>query len=332
MDNTRVKSVPVRRALVGGLAGALILAAGWRARVLLRTNPNGGAPVTLPNGMRIRQWQKIETDFLYEETFGKYSVYAKGNYIDFQPGAVIVDAGANVGMFTLFAAHRCRGEAEIFAFEPIPTTFSVLAANAAAATRGEYAAAMGARPGASLKIHAINCGLSATKDAVIFQHHPHFSVWSTQDADFAHQRLDRFLADVAGMIPLAPAVLSRAVVRPFIAWMGRTKKVTATLVPLSSIIEDYRLDRIDILKADVEGAEVAVLQGITPNQWDIVRQVVTEVEYFATKDLVIEILEAHGFTTYWYASERERYGDVRSEVCMVYAWRAEDRRTLRPTT
>jgi FkbM family methyltransferase len=282
--------------------------------------------VTLPNGMRIQHWQKIETDYLYKEIFGEDSVYAKGNFIDFRPGAVIVDAGANIGLFTLFAALRCRGEAEIFAFEPIPATFSVLAANAAAARRGDFAAATGAPAGASLTIHAINRGLSDTADEVIFQHHPNFTMWSTQDADFARQRLDRFVADVAGLVRFAPAALRRAAVRPVVAWMGRTTKVAATLVPLSSVIEEYRIERIDVLKLDVEGAEVAALQGIAPAHWDIVRQVVLEVEFFATKDRVIEMLEAHGFETYWYASERERYSTARSEVCMVYAWRGEDRR------
>jgi FkbM family methyltransferase len=294
-------------------------------RVLLGTPPNGGTPVTLPNGMRIHQWQKIETDFLSKEIFGEDPAYARGDFIDFQPGAVIVDAGANIGMFTLFAAHRCRGEAEIFAFEPIPATFSVLAANAAAANRGEYAAVMSARSGASLKVHAINRGLSDTRTEVNFAHHPNFSLWSTEDADFARQRVDRFVGDVAGMIPVLPAGVARACVRPVVAWMSRTKTVTATLVPLSSVIEENRLDRIDVLKVDVEGAEVAVLQGITSAQWDVIRQVVLEVEYFATKDQVVEMLEGHGFTTHWYASERERYGAVQSEVCMVYAWRPEDR-------
>lgn len=282
--------------------------------------------MTLPNGMRIQHWQKIETDYLYKEIFGEHSVYAKGNLIDFRPGAVIVDAGANIGLFTLFAARQCRGDAEVFAFEPIPATFSVLAANAAAAQRGDFAAAMGAQSGASLTIHAINRGLSDTADEVIFQHHPNFTMWSTQDAEFARQRLDRFVTDVAGLIRFAPAALRRAAVRPVVAWMGRTTKVAATLVPLSSVIEEYRVRRIDVLKLDVEGAELAALQGIAPAQWDIVRQVVLEVEYFATKDRVVEMLEAHGFETYWYASERERYSTALSEVCMVYAWRGEDRR------
>ncbi|MEZ0359563.1 FkbM family methyltransferase [Mycobacterium sp. SA01] len=316
--------LPGLRAMIGSLAGAVVLAAGWLAATRLRTRP-GGTPVTLPNGMRIHQWQRIETNFLYPEIFGADSVYAKGDHIDFRPGAVVVDAGANIGMFTLFAALRCRGEAEVFAFEPMPTTYSVLAVNAEAANRGEYAAAMGARPGASLMIHPINRGLSATNETVVFQHHPNFSLWSTRDAQFARQRLDRFVADVAGFIPVAPLAVRRAAVRPVVAWMCRTTTVTATLVPLSSVIEEYGLTRIDILKLDVEGAEVAVLQGITPTQWDMVRQVVLEVEYFATKDVIIDMLEAQGFTTYWFASERERYGAVQSEVCMVYAWRAEDR-------
>ncbi len=120
-------------------------------------------------------------------------------------------------MFTLFAARQCRGEAQVFAFEPIPTTFSCSRRTPPPPIGGDYAAAMNARPGASLTVHAINRGLSDSSDEVIFQYHPNFTLWSTQDADFARQRLDRFVSDVAGMIRVLPARLGRLAVRPVVA-------------------------------------------------------------------------------------------------------------------
>jgi hypothetical protein len=45
--------------------------------------------------MGIQQWASGETEFLYKEIFGSEGAYSKG--ITFEPGATIVDAGANIG-------------------------------------------------------------------------------------------------------------------------------------------------------------------------------------------------------------------------------------------
>ena len=52
----------------------------------------GGTPKTLPNGMRVMQWQEFETDFLYKEIFGDDSAYTRGG-LQFGPGQTIVDCG-----------------------------------------------------------------------------------------------------------------------------------------------------------------------------------------------------------------------------------------------
>lgn len=82
-----------------------------------------------------------------------------------------------------------------------------------------------------------------------------------------------------------------------------------------------RISRIDVLKVDVEGAEMAVLQGLSESDWRKVQQVVLEVENFATKDAICTLLQSKGFATSWVPSERERTPGVHSEVCMVYAAR-----------
>jgi FkbM family methyltransferase len=186
-----------------GLAAALtslvvlvvVLAVLFLISELMKPTPKNGTPATLPNGMKIMQWQSSETTFLYEEIFGSESAYSQRGEgkIDFKPGSVIFDCGANIGMFSLYAAMRCKGDATIYSFEPIGSTYNVMAANAAAANRGEYSKWFG---GNNLRIVPLNKGCSDVKAEVEFEHHPNFSVWSTQDATFAQARLDRIAADL----------------------------------------------------------------------------------------------------------------------------------------
>lgn len=78
---------------------------------------------------------------------------------------------------------------------------------------------------------------------------------------------------------------------------------------------------IDILKVDVEGAELKVLQGVSDKHWPMVRQVLLEVESFQMVATIEKLLRAKGFKTHSVASERERTPGVQSEVSMVYASR-----------
>ena len=52
----------------------------------------GGSDYKLPNGMVIKQWQELETKFLFQEIFGSDSAYYREG-LQFAPGQTIVDAG-----------------------------------------------------------------------------------------------------------------------------------------------------------------------------------------------------------------------------------------------
>lgn len=291
----------------------------------LRPCPSLLSPCPFVRPCCSQHWQDGETDFLYTEIFGHESAYCKDDKVLFGPGATIVDAGANIGMFTLFAAQQCRGDATIYSFEPIPSTYSVLDANARAANAGAFSETFKPAPGASLRVTALNRGLSNAPLDTTFEHHPNFSVWSTQDASFAHARLERIAADLPRAVKNIPVprCLVSLVGRLVLRKLGRTERVPVSLVTLSSVIESHAIGTIDVLKVDVEGAEIAVLEGIADKHWQRVQQVVLEVESFAHKDKVIAMLEARGFACSWFASERERNEGVLSEVCMVYARRPE---------
>lgn len=56
----------------------------------------------------------------------------------------------------------------------------------------------------------------------------------------------------------------------------RSETLTCELRTLSSVVRDEGLDRVDLLKIDVERAELDVLRGIRDEDWPIIRQVVVE--------------------------------------------------------
>jgi FkbM family methyltransferase len=345
---------PFASAAVAFLLLALfLLLAGLAAlrRVVMSPPPSGGTPCTLPNGLRMQQWQQSETDFLFTEIWGAESAYSRtwpGGGLVFRRGATVLDAGANVGMFSLYAAKMCGGDARIIAFEPIPQTFAVLEANARAASAGEMDGVLlgaGVRSG-RVRFEAVPVGLSSRAADVDFASHPHFSIWSTQDAAFAEARVERITADLPRALDTheswaVRACFPRALARFAAGYvlrgkLGVTRSVRVRLERLSAVIGARPgLDVIDFLKVDVEGAEVDVLLGISAEHWPRIQQVALEVENFKTKDAVLDILRSHGFdNTHWFASEQERNKGVQSQVrgaCRRACARGEESASYTPS-
>ncbi|MBD3196398.1 MAG: methyltransferase, partial [Candidatus Lokiarchaeota archaeon] len=72
--------------------------------------------------------------------------------------------------------------------------------------------------------------------------------------------------------------------------------------PISDIIEEYQIERIDLLKIDAENYETQVLKGISDSDWDIINQIVVEVHEHIEggENLLIRIkklFDSKGFKT-----------------------------------
>src|SRR5262249_52884027 len=86
----------------------------------------GRARCVLPNGLEIAHLNQYETDYVYKEIFEDRCYLRHG--ITVPDGATVVDIGANIGLFSLFALSRSR-TAKIYAFEPAPVVYDLLKAN-----------------------------------------------------------------------------------------------------------------------------------------------------------------------------------------------------------
>ncbi len=84
--------------------------------------------VTLPNGIEIVEINKHETKFLYDEIFVQELYGSHG--IDIGPEDVVMDIGANIGMFALYMNQRFN-PGKIFCFEPAPHCLEALEKNLA---------------------------------------------------------------------------------------------------------------------------------------------------------------------------------------------------------
>lgn len=270
--------------------------------------PKRMSKVDLPNGLKVWQWNQGETDWLYEEIF-KDDLYTS-RPIQLNPGAVVFDCGANIGMFAVFCHHKTGGDVQVHSFEPMPKIHQVCAANARLFN--------GDGP---KKLHTYQVGLSDKPTSVTFDFHPHFSIWSTSDSTFDRSREERILRDM-------PAILNNVrwlpnfIGVPLGRWLVRNvvnkvEKVQAELTTLATMVEQTGVQRIDLLKIDVEGAEMAVLRGMSDEHWPKVQQVVMEAEDFNTVTEIKTLLESKGFRVTSVASEREKMPGVTSEVSCV---------------
>jgi acyl carrier protein len=88
------------------------------------------------------------------------------------------------------------------------------------------------------------------------------------------------------------------------------------LKTLSGVIAEHKVERIDLLKIDVEKSELDVLKGVADSDWTKIDQIVVEVHDLNGRVArVSELLKSHG---YWVAVEQEK--DLsQSDLYNIYA-------------
>jgi amino acid adenylation domain-containing protein/FkbM family methyltransferase len=255
----------------------------------------------LPDGSLVAHLNKHETDYIYNEIFVLQAYLRHG--ITIRDGDCIVDAGANIGLFTVFASRLAR-DLRIVSFEPNPAAFECLLANAGAWGRGSA-------------VRCLPLGLSSENGSADLTFFEGLSLLSGFHADAATERevVRHYVFNQE--LEMRPSAAFAAAVDDLIDSRLRATTVPAQLRTLSSVIAEQGLERIDLLKINVEKSELNVLRGLRPHDWPKIRQLVIEVDLQENLAPITALLEGHGFEVLVEQDPLLR----KTELCYVYAIR-----------
>jgi FkbM family methyltransferase len=218
---------------------------------------------TLPDGLELHYLNLEEMKFLYEEIFVAKTYLKHG--VTLRDGACVIDVGANIGLFALYV-HRTFKNTKILAFEPVPEVFEILLANAAHHV---------------IDAQLFPCALGAAAGQATFTFYVNNSVMSGMHADGSADRA----TSEAFFDAKNPAVAAEAKANPAVGRhvdgmfnrMLKAREFTVPVRPLADVIAEAKLTTIDLLKIDVEKAELDVIRGVGDANWQRIRQVVVEV-------------------------------------------------------
>jgi FkbM family methyltransferase len=226
--------------------------------------------VVLPNGLPV--YGATRADARFQHFISGY--FRPG--VEISPGMTVLDVGANIGLFSVELLRRCNGNARVFAFEPAPETFAYLERN----IRELF-------PDAEVQLR--RCALGDHEhDATLF-FRPRLSPTST----LYSEALSDPLQLIDGMLKEPPAEyrrafsrwvrrLPRGLTREVLRRAGRWSQAQVVetgchVTTLTQVMRHHAIASVDFLKVDVEGAELDVLRGIAPDDWDKIRALAVEI-------------------------------------------------------
>jgi len=217
--------------------------------------------VEVPTGHRISSINVNETTYQFKEIF-EDRIYVDEDIV-YPEDAVVVDVGANIGLFSLFVSTYIP-KAKVYAFEPLTPIRRRLELN-----MGRYAANVSIFP----------YGLSDTEREETFTYYPGYSMMSSQQAyaDASGERnvIKSYLTKAAESGDQSAALLVDNLDEVL---EGRfdAEYHPCRLRRLSDVIDEAGIERIDVLKIDVQRAELDVLRGIQPRHFGMINAISME--------------------------------------------------------
>jgi len=224
--------------------------------------------VRLINGCQIQQLNQDETDFVYHEIFVDdcYGI----NQLKLAQDAVILDIGANIGLFTLFIKSKYP-KCQVVAFEPSPYAYSLLQSNTQSYEDS---------------VRVFPYAITNQSRELIFHYYQNFSVISGFAAE---QKKDAAIIS-QGMSTSSDEVKNRIKNR-----LRQLNSIRCFSYALSDVLKLNALEKIDLLKIDIEGEELNALQGIEEDDWQKIKNISLEVHHSDLLIQVTSLLEEQGF-------------------------------------
>jgi FkbM family methyltransferase len=254
--------------------------------------PAAASATRLPNGAFVHSSSKLQTSFVYNEVFNDRCYSQHG--VSLRPGDTVVDVGANVGLFALFAA-SC-GASRVACCEPSPRTFAEL--QRTLSDRRNEATFR------SCETVPLNVAVGGQNGSVSFTSYERLPAWSTigeagpqlTDYEAEVRRNVCAYADAQGDAALAVwgplrsplrflARVARAPVltSAVVSWLLARKRTSpVALCTVASVLQTLTRVHgwagvVHFLKIDVERGEWDVLKGVGKEDWIRILQVVAEV-------------------------------------------------------
>jgi FkbM family methyltransferase len=202
----------------------------------------------------------MDAAFVYRE------IFREGTYDDIRlpDRSLVVDVGGHIGLFLLYVKKR-HPDAQMMVFEPSPETAELLRQNVALHQLQD--------------VHVHEVALGATSErGVPFAYFP---IAPSNSTRYPEQK------------ELQKTVMSRTLPPKFVEKAHRAREIVVDVERLSSFLAADR--RVDLLKVDVEGAELDVLHGIDDAHWPLIGQALLEVQDLDGRlDAVCALLRRHG--------------------------------------
>ena len=238
---------------------------------------------TLIDGTEINCISSNEAKMLYEHING---------YLDSQiiikENDIVIDIGANIGIFGIKLSKLFNNNITILSFEPIQHIYDVLESNSKLIGNENF--------------KVFQWGLSNKNEQVSFTYYPNSPALSTANPE-AWDNNEDLITAVEGNLKHSPKNLWWTKLIPRFLYPLIVKKlknnpinVECEVKTLSYIIENQNLIKIDLLKIDCEGNELKVLEGINDNDWKIIKQLIIEVHDIDGRlDTIVNILKKQNY-------------------------------------
>ena len=272
---------------VGYAIGNVVLAPrvyeNWPEVIATLVKRQEPAKIILKNGLIIES--EVGLRYMVREIFFR-RVYCP-TYIPIGDNDIVVDIGANNGVFTLFAASITRNS--VYAFEPSPRNLEILKRNIA--VNGVQ------------NIIAHGCAVSDKVGLAKLFLHPQDGQQNILSDHIIPDKIEQYKA--------------RSELHYLNEVMQSATHIEVLTTNLQEIMDSNNLEQIDFLKLDCEGAESTILQSTPDIYLKRIRKISMEFHDQLSElnhSDIQNILERAGFTS-------KLKWDKKSPVGYMYAWR-----------
>lgn len=231
--------------------------------------------VVLPNGLEVVTPAPWEATYLWRDVVELNSYLRNG--INLTKGGLVIDVGANIGIFSLHILESYTN-IQVIAIEPSTELFSAL-------SRNLYKF--------SQRVILMNHGCGDQDGEAILTYYPEVPGMSSFFPDYQKDR------------ELLRLILKNTAQNSDDSLINNDNYLSERLRPvfenkviksLNSVFTNCNITNVALLKIDIQHGEENVLKGISDENWKIVSQIVIELQDKTNADNLLAFLHTKGFT------------------------------------